>query len=336
MAFHGIWGFNDTTGAADPPFTQGGAAYATSSQRTGAAALSCSTTASSFPLASGQATVIFGGAYQPQSAFVAGDMILFQEGATIHCRVSVDSTGHLIIKGAANTTLATSTYVMTLAQYDYIEAKAVIHDTAGAVEIKVAGTVVLSVTSQDTKNGGTGVVDNVAVRRIASSMVLDDVYLLDSVDATATQGAPNNTYVGDCAVRTLLPANNGDSSQLTGSDGNSTDNYLLVDEANANTSDYVGAASASLKDLYQMGDIPTTDLPLAWMVLVYAAKSDAGTPPTFRALTKGDGGTELNESAITLGTTYARFAGAIHSKDPDGDALSATNVNGMQAGVKSA
>lgn len=137
---------------------------------------------------------------------------------------------------------------------------------------------------------------------------------------------------------TLLPDAGGDSDPsdgFVGSDGNSVDNYLLVDEANANTTDYVAASTTGLKDLYQMADIPTTDLPLAWATMTYAAKSDAGTPPTFRSLTKGDGGTELDESAITLTTSYVRYAGAIHTTDPDGDALTATAINGMQVGVKS-
>jgi hypothetical protein len=262
--------------------------------------------------------------------------IEFREGATVHCGIGVDASGHLTIVGAAGTTLATSTYAMTASIWSSLEAKAVIHDTTGSLEVKVDGTVIVSATGIDTRNGGTGVVNTIAVRKTnnagsTTTSSLDCFYIGDNTGA-----APLNGYVGDIAIRLQLPNGNGDSSDWVGSDGNSTDNYLLVDEATANATDYVGTAATAKTDLYALTDIPTTDLPLATQAVIYAAKSDAGTPPVLKMVTKGDGGTVVEESAVTLSTTYQMFAGAIRLTDPDGDTLTATNVNGMQGGVRTA
>lgn len=304
-------------------------AFDATNMRTGAQCIALSTSSSTLTLPTSGSSVIFGAAVKPVSGFSTADMWRFQEGSNAHVRISGDSSGHILIK-VGTTTVATSTGTLTLNGYQFIEAKVVVADVGGSVTVKVGGTTFVTF-SGDTRNGGTGIVDNITLTRLSSTMYMDDAYLLDTAGS-----APYNDFLGDVVVRTLLPSGNGDSSDFTGSDGNSTDNYQLVDEANASSTDYVGASAASKTDLYAMGNIPATDEPLATQVTIYAGKSDTGAPPVLKPVTKGDGGTVLEESAVTLSTTYAFFNGAVRTTDPDGDALTAANVNAMQAGARTA
>lgn len=329
MAAVDFWGYDDTVG--EPLLTLSNAVIASGAARTGAGGLNVNGSGgtATHTLSASTASPILGFAFQT-ATFAAASIFRFCEGATVHCAVGADASGHLTIYGPAGTVLATSTVVLSINVWYYIEVVVVIADSGGSVTVYVDGTSAVTF-SGDTKNGSTGVCDNVKMIRPTSGFFVDDTYIL-----SAAGSAPFNARLGDIAVRTLLPSGNGASSQWTNSAGNSTNNYSYVDEANSSSTDYVGAAAASLTDTYAMGDIPTTDTPLATQILVYAAKSDAGTPPVMKPVTRGDGGTVLEESAITLSTTYQVFAGAVRTTDPDGDALTATNVNGMQAGVRSA
>jgi hypothetical protein len=62
-------------------------------------------------------------------------------------------------------------------------------------------------------------------------------------------------FLSDNRVYTLFPAGNGSLNQGLGSDGNTTDNHLLVDEATVSTADYVDI-SAGERDLYDMQALP--------------------------------------------------------------------------------
>lgn len=330
MALLGFWGYDDTIG--EPTVTLGGSTgYGTPGRSGTGGRLNLGTLTTALALGSSSASVVFGTAYNVNGAYSASSVILFQEGAVTHVQVGIDASGHLTIYGPAGTVVATSTATMTNLAWHYIEAKVSIADTGGTVDVHLDGTSVVTYTG-DTRNAATGVVSTIALSRPGSTGgQADDSYALD-----LTGSAPYNDFLGDIAVRTLLPNGNGASSDFLGSDGNSTDNYLLVDETNSSSTDYVAASAAAKTDLYTMFDVPTTDLPLATQQLTYAAKSDAGTPPVLKPVTKGDGGTVREETAVTLSTTYQVFASTIRTTDPDGDALTATNVNAMQLGARTA
>lgn len=327
MALVDFYGYDDSV--AENGYS-GSAAGATANTRTGVGgAISLGVSNANQPLASSGGTRVIGFGYMAPDRATGVTFFGIFEGAICHLSLRLDASNHLqLYRGNGTTLLATSTWVMpAVSAWTYFEIKAVIHDTTGSVEIRADGntTPIISVSGVDTRNAGTGVIDTLFWSRLSGSgAAVDDVYVEDT------------NFLGDVVVRTLLPNGNGASSQWTGSDGNSVDNYLLVDEPNSSATDYVGAAAASLTDLYTLFDLPAGYTPLATQLLTYAAKSDGGTPPVLKPVTRGDGGTVLEESAITLSTTYQVFRGAIRTTDPDGDALTLTNVNGMQAGVRSA
>ena len=126
----------------------------------------------------------------------------------------------------------------------------------------------------DTKNAGTKTVfDSVPVDRFdqhrsANAAIYDDFYLMTG---------SGDTPLGDIVIETLYPNGNGNANQFVGSDGDSTNNYLLVNETGAPvTSSYVADSTSGHQDMYALTDLVTS----AGTVLgvchsAYLAKTDA-------------------------------------------------------------
>lgn len=159
--------------------------------------------------------------------------------------------------------------------WHYIELGAKIHDTTGWVELRQDG-VTIGRFDGDTRAGGSdGLIDMVVFnqRTNHNEYNIDDVYILNE------QGSVNNSWLGDTRCYPLYPDGNGSSSTpLSGSDGNSTDNYLLVDEAGTPvTTDYVFSSTDGDQDTYTFQDLPVTLGTIRGVeVRAHAAKDDTG------------------------------------------------------------
>jgi len=156
--------------------------------------------------------------------------------------------------------------------FSYIELKVTLSDTVGVCDLQVNGSL-LKTFSGDTKNGGTSAVleEVVFVPNIPVTITLDDLYICNGA------GSVNNNFLGDVVIETLYPNGNGNSSQLVGSDGNSTDNYLLVDEpGDPSAADYVGSPTIGQKDTYAFSNLVKVGGVLGVVAHAFAHKSDAG------------------------------------------------------------
>ena len=88
-----------------------------------------------------------------------------------------------------------------------------------------------------------------------------------------------DSFLGDITVETLYPNGDGAANQWLGSDGNSTSNYLLVNETGAPvTTSYTGDSVSGHRDLYTLTDlVATTGTVVGVCHQAYAAASDAVT-----------------------------------------------------------
>lgn len=194
-----------------------------------------------------------------------GSISVYRGGA-----ISVGSTsgGTLLATSAPNTILIGNWY--------HIEIKVFLNDATGTIEVRVNNTVVINFVG-DTKNAGTAIVFDTV--RLMSNDVgdaggnrMDDVYILNGA------GATNNNFIGDSRIHNLLPNGNGFYSELIGSDGNSVNNYLQVDETPPNTTDYNGGATSGDQDSYAFPDLPVAVTAVrAVAQRAWAASSDAGS-----------------------------------------------------------
>lgn len=101
-------------------------------------------------------------------------------GLTSHVELRVDSAGTLrLFRGTATLLVASAAGVIVVNAWNYLEATVKLHDTTGAVTLRVNGAVVASATNIDTKAGGTKTVfDQLRIRADAShALIVDDIYI---------------------------------------------------------------------------------------------------------------------------------------------------------------
>lgn len=289
-------------------------------------------TGSYLDLPSTYTTLVVGAAFNIDENTVQRDFLGLADSGTIQLGLRLDGSGRIEVRRNA-TLIQTGTTILALDTWYYIEFKATIDNSSGSYEVRINGVSELSNIAQDTQATGNAYINRVYFQSTAAGggattgrVYADDVYILD------TTGSPND-FLGDVRVQTILPSGNGNSSQLVGSDGNSTDNYLLVDEAapDGDTTS-VQSLTSGHKDTYAYGNLtPTTGTVYAVQLLPYAKKTDAGLrqiKSVARVATdEADGATE------TLTTDYLYYP-EIMATQPNGGAWTITDVNSAEFGVE--
>ena len=274
-----------------------------------------------------QSSGVFG-ASTAEGACIFG--IWADTNATAHLTAGFDATGHILLKRGSHTgtIIATSTLALTTAQqWRSYEVNALIHDTLGKCIIKVDGVEWINF-SGDTKNAGTSTrPDTLHFGAGDSGLWSDDILVLD------TTGPVNNTWPGEVVIVGLRPAGNGANSGLVGSDGNSVDNYLLVDDPTLNTTDYVGSMTVGALDTYDMTTITRGGNVLAVQPYAYAAKTDAA-PKSFKHVMRSASPNLVKTGAVSLSTSYVLYAGPIHITDGDGTGWTVAKVNAHEFGFE--
>lgn len=261
---------------------------------------------------------------------------LRESDGTIHGTVSVNAGGALVVARGAlgGTVLCTGTTSLALNTWYHVSFVYEVHDTTGVVEVAVSGALEASF-SGDTRNGGTA--GTVGTLRWGydgtssgsySNMDLDDLVISDDAGTILTGRIP------DCKVEADYPSGNGTNSGLTGSDGNSVDNYLLVDETGTpNAADYNGSPTPGTKDTYAMSDLATTvGTVYAVQVRNQMVKSDAGTIQGRNiVLSGGSTGTGADVAPTTTGAPKD----TLFETNPNGPVQwTITTVNAMEPGFE--
>ncbi len=227
-----------------------------------------------------------------------------------------------------NNTLGTSATAQVIkANYWYhMEWYCNISDTGNSI-LRIDGEEWVNVSNADTNNGGNGA-DRFAFLANASTTVLID-------DLAIWQEWPTTTpsFFGDLRVHTLYPDNNGNYSQFTGSDGNSTNNYQLVDEAQCNDADYVQSSTASQKDSYSVENPTRTPVTIKGVqVNSMARKDDAGERS--QRLFVRIGSTDYESDTIGLSASFVNNTHLMPLDPSTAAAWTASSLNAMEIGTK--
>jgi hypothetical protein len=261
--------------------------------------------------------------------------IEMREGGTAHLSIQMDGASRLEFRrGVGGTVMGTTTSPLVNGSYVHLAFRLKVHDTTGTLIVKVNDATEISLSGIDTRNGGAaGLLDSIVfisgqiTFEGAWNMQYDDLYICDVV------GTLNADFRGDAKVETIYPNGNGNASQFVGSDGNSTDNYLLVDEALPNSdTDYVDGQSVGHKDTYAMGNLVTsTGFVQGVQPCPFWKKSDAGARAACTVARLS--GTEVDSSPTTLSTSYA-YSPDIREERPGGGAWTFADVNAAEFGAK--
>lgn len=250
--------------------------------------------------------------------------------ATTHLSLAPNAAGNLVLSRGA-TVLATSTQTIVYGtNWYYVEMQATISDSGGTCVVRVDEVEWINF-SGDTKNAGTAsTIDGVTILgNSANRSGFDDFYVTNG-----TGPAPYDGFLGDVKVSTLLVNGNGAQSNFIGSDGNSIDNYLLVDDPTPSETDYVGSTAVGARDLYAFQDLSTSDDVLAVQPLLHVHKTDAGVL-NVKPLVRGSAGTVVAQPAQVPAQTMAAMLGEPVTLNPDGGVpWTVAAVNAAQVGAE--
>lgn len=254
---------------------------------------------------------------------LAGTMFSLADNATDNIRVASTAGNGVQLYQGATLLYDSAAGILANGSWYYFELSVVLATGAtGSWELRMNGQTLGSGTTVRTAASTTNF-NTIGVNRGAQTVYVDDIY----VNSTAAD------FAGEVSIIRLTPNGNGTYSQLVGSDGNSTDNYLLVDEVPASTADYVASSAAGDKDTYTFSDLPSgTGNIIAIQPLFYAAKSAANIKK-FRAVMRS-GGSNQNGSDLFLGGTYEHVGEIITLSPFTSSAWTESEVNGMEVGFE--
>ncbi|HET9565209.1 MAG TPA: hypothetical protein VFP27_12065 [Mycobacterium sp.] len=208
----------------------------------------------------------------------AATILSIRQGATTQVWFAINTSGQ-IVAYRGTTALGTSSSALSQNVYHYLEFKVVIDDSTGTVTVKMDGTTILTLTSQDTKATSSATWDEVCLGCFGApgGTAIDNQY--DDLIVMDGSGSYNNDFLGDRRVSALFPNAVGNSSGSVSSGGGGTaDRYTMVDETSLNSdTDYNTFAATGDKDTYGCQNCPTSGAPVSAVVVSIAAKkADAG------------------------------------------------------------
>lgn len=155
--------------------------------------------------------MIAGVAWQPRSGMSSfGTIMTFQYEGSPHVNIRAQTDGRISVHNNTTQRGITTDPVLLFDEYNFVEARAFISDSVGAVEVRVNNGTVLNLTGIDTNWFGLELIDEVGFSGHpgGGGARLDAIYILNEDGA-----GPLNTFLGNVQVDTLLPNANGD---LTG------------------------------------------------------------------------------------------------------------------------
>ena len=238
----------------------------------------------------------------------------------------------------ANLIIAPATFQKE--QWVYVEADVKLHSVEGLFELRVNGTKVGEFLgdTQANNSGPQAYLNTIKFNGLsaawAGTMQLDDLYILDpTVDGTATQGRAFQNFLGMPRVEALVPVA-GVTNQWAGSDGDSVDNHLLVDERPPSETDYVEGTTTGQRELYDFSAPVLNGEILAVDVSAYAASPDGGVNPIKTVRQAASGTTQVGPGFVPGSSYKYQTDEAPKALDPDGNPWTKALLDSTQFGVE--
>jgi hypothetical protein len=198
------------------------------------------------------------------------------------------------------------------------------------MEVRVNGDAFFAETNQNTKVGGTGVVDEVNFQGDSSDIYIDDLVIWDT-----TGSAPQNNFMGDLRTDELLPDGDGTTNNFTAV-GTGTTNADRVDESPAIDDDttYVWSATVNDVDLYTFGNLPSSpsSATIFCVQAVLTSKVDTGSRgirSVMRPTSTNYFGTDTS-----LATAYGMVIEQWDISPQTSSAWTKSEIDGLESGVE--
>lgn len=199
-------------------------------------------------------------------------------------------------------------------------------DNAGvgtSVDIWINGTKVITQAPHDS-SGVAG------TYRLGSA---SDIYQFDHFWLDGPISPLNATQLqrGPFEIERIVPTGNGTTSTWLGSDADSVDNYLLIDDGDKNSADNLTSTTAGQDDTYTHSTtIPATSSVYAVQTTVAASNTVLGEVQTIQS----DGTTTASTSVPVSSNMEWVDPIAARTVAPDGSAWTPAKVNSLQFGIR--
>ena len=276
--------------------------------------------------------IVLGDDISPQ-ADSRGWVIRGDDGATTHLSVlwrSATSKWEVYRGTIAGTLLGSSPANSHIgaATVKYLEIKCRIADATGFVELWLDNVQVLNLTGIDTKNvGADALIDTISTLGV---VWIDNLIVINEV---AGNGAVDR--VGPIYVAPYRPNGNG-TATWDGSDGNQTDNYLLVDDPALNNdgdTTYLETGVAEV-EILGVADISPTPVTIVAVDAIMIAKDSVGggtsARPGYRIAS-----TNYPGDTAVLTASYAAYGKAWGVSPATAVAWTRTEFNGAELTAES-
>lgn len=206
-----------------------------------------------------------------------------------------------------------------------------IDGAAGWVQVYRDGNLIINF-SGDTNDGGANfnrLYWGSSTGSVWTTTMVDDCYW----DNTAGEGA--GAAPPDLRFQYILPNGDGNYSNWTGSDGNSVNNSLLVDELPPSSTDYVSVTTQPVTDSYALADYtPTPGATVAAVIPTAMALKDLAGTTLKLALGTRLSATDVVGTAQALTTGYLRYWERQTTK-PGGGAWTESDVDSAEVVIQS-
>lgn len=235
-------------------------------------------------------TFICGFAYRHVSSLLDTPIVGVYAGQYVHLVLWLTPSGSLVLyrsftsrsdtSASSGTALITTSSVLTMGLYAFIEVKCIFHNTSGYAELRVNGTTVGTFTGDTLTNNATAQWSGLVLgmnnpTNTVQTHEYDDLYVCDGA-------ATENDFLGDHRIVALVAQpGNGTHTDWVPSAG--TNHGALVDEATPDIADYVSAAVVGATDTFNFPAVGVVGTVKAVQACNYAKCDVAG----LRVMTPG-------------------------------------------------
>lgn len=247
-------------------------------------------------------------------------------GTFVHHNIRLTGATTLALY-SGNTLLASYTHTSAFAgNWFYFELSGTVATSGGTGIVRIDGVTVINFTGS-TKTGGTSTnIDMVRVQGDNSGgKYVDDFYICDG-----TGTAPQNTFLGDVKVTSLVPNAAGSSTQFTPSVGA---NYTTVDELPYSATDYVSSGTSGQRDTYALTDLAATAGSVYGVQTNIIAKKTDAAPIALRPAVKS-GATVYYGPNLNLSSNDNILMDTRQTNPATSASWTATEVNALEAGFE--
>jgi hypothetical protein len=258
----------------------------------------------------------------------------FVDGTTVQIELRINNQGKIeVLRGQNGMILATGTKIINSNTYVHVEAKVLIHPSAGTAVVKINGVIDINASGLNTRATGTSQATNAYLGCTyntgnGATGSMDDVIVWDTTGA-----APQNDFPGDLRAQNLIPTGDGAATAWT-INGGSTHFDRVDESAQDGDTTYSSDATPGDRELFTFSDLsPSAGTILGVAYVNVVRKDDAGARSIVSVHRQG-GVNYDNATVHALGTTYTYERDQLTLNPATGVAYTVAEINALEAGLK--